>query len=179
MDDMTASQVAGAQAPLGEGVGGGVDVDRLYRDHGHWLVAFLRRRFGREVAEDLAQEAFVRTVGARTDIRNPRAFLARLAIRAASDEARRGAARLPVCRDSEADAPVLPGQLEAVLLEQLLRELPPKVREVYLLSRMAGLTYEEIAQRCGISVKRVEARMTQAHGRFAVLMRDEVAVGHE
>jgi RNA polymerase sigma-70 factor (ECF subfamily) len=72
----------------------------------------------------------------------------------------------------DADGAALPAQLETVLLQQLLRELPPKVRDVYLLCRVAGLTYGEVAQRCGISVKRVEARMTEAHRRFAALMRD-------
>lgn len=149
-----------------------VSLELLYRDHSNWLVGFLRRRFGAEVAEDLAQEAFVRTVGARTDIRNPRAFLARLALRAASDQARGRSARLATCPAEDADAAARPVQFEAVLLQQLLRELPPKVRDVYLLSRVAGLTYGEVAQRCGISVKRVEARMTEAHRRFAALMRD-------
>ena len=70
------------------------------------------------------------------------------------------------------DAAELPAQLEHVLLKQLLRELPRPVREVYLLSRVAGFTYPEVAERLGISVKRVEARMTEAHKRFAALMRD-------
>ena len=72
----------------------------------------------------------------------------------------------------DADAPVLPDQMEQVLLQQLLRELPQAVRDVYLLVRVAGFTYPEVAERLGISVKRVEARMTEAHKRFAVLMRD-------
>jgi RNA polymerase sigma-70 factor (ECF subfamily) len=48
--------------------------------------------------------------------------------------------------------------------------MPPQVREVFLLSRSAGLTYEEIAHRCGISVKRVEARMTAALKMCTALM---------
>jgi hypothetical protein len=35
-------------------------LDAVYRRHAAWLVAFLARRFGREVAEDLAQETFLK-----------------------------------------------------------------------------------------------------------------------
>lgn len=144
----------------------------LIRDHSGWLVRFLRRRFGSDAAQDLAQEAFVRALGADGAIRNPRALLATLALRAAADDQRRQAARPFAWEMQDPDAAVLPDQLERVLLQQLLRELPRPVREVYLLARVAGFTYPEVAERLGISVKRVEARMTEAHKRFAALMRD-------
>src|SRR5678815_707339 len=54
-------------------------VERLFRLHGAWLLEFLNRRFGALVGEDAAQEAFVRTLASRTRIRNPRAFLAKVA----------------------------------------------------------------------------------------------------
>jgi RNA polymerase sigma-70 factor (ECF subfamily) len=136
------------------------------------LLDFLRRRFGRDSAEELAQEAFSRSIATNCEIRNPRAFLATLALRAASDQRRRHAAAPTILEVQETDAAVLPDALEQVLLQQLLRELPRPVREVYLLARVAGFTYPEVAERLGISVKRVEARMTEAHKRFAALMRD-------
>jgi len=136
-----------------------------------WLVAFLRRRFGVENAEDIAQEAFVRSLD-KDNVRNPRALLATLALRAAADQARREQSRPVSWELDEPDATVLPDQLEQVLLQQLLRELPRPVREVYLLCRVAGFTYPEAAERLGVSVKRVEARMTEAHKRFAALLRD-------
>lgn len=169
---MSSSDFAPGQLPPRQRESYSTDVDVLFRDHSSWLISFLQRRFGREAAEDLAQEAFVQVSGVRTDIRNPRAFLARLALFAATAEGRKSSARLATYPVEDADAAVQPAQLEAVLLQQLLRELPPKVRDVYLLSRVAGLTYGEVAQKCGISVKRVEARMTEAHRRFAALMRD-------
>lgn len=146
--------------------------DEFVRRNRGWLLEFLQRRFGHEVAEDIAQETFVRSSGAEAEIRNPRAFLATLALRAAADHARRQQSRPVAWEVDEADAPVLPDQFEQVLLQQLLRELPRPVREVYLLCRVAGFTYPEAAERLGISVKRVEARMTEAHKRFAALLRD-------
>ena len=164
---MTAPELSIASEPLEVTSNG----DGLYRNHSSWLLDFLKRRFGRDAAEDIAQETFARSLGS-DGIRNPRAFLATLALRAAADQARRESVRPIAGELEEADAPVLPDQVERVLLQQLLRELPRPVREVYLLCRVAGFTYPEAAERLGISVKRVEARMTEAHKRFAALLRD-------
>jgi RNA polymerase sigma-70 factor (ECF subfamily) len=149
-----------------------LELEATYRRDGKWLLGFLKRRFGASAAEDLLQEAITRSASGNSEIRNPRAFLATVAFRAAADGVRREAGRPVVCPLEDADAVVLPEQFEAVLLKQLLRELPRPVREVYLLCRVAGFTYAEAGERLGISVKRVEARMTEAHKRFAALMRD-------
>lgn len=120
----------------------------------------------------MAQEAFARSIATGSELRNPRAFLAMVALRAAADGRRREAVRPAAVEFEESDGAVSPDQFEQVLLQQLLRELPRPVREVYLLCRVAGFTYPEAAERLGISVKRVEARMTEAHKRFAALLRD-------
>jgi len=46
--------------------------------------------------------------------------------------------------------------------EQALKMLPDKQRTVFLMSRMDGLRYHEIAVRLGLSVKAVEKRMNHA-----------------
>ncbi len=46
--------------------------------------------------------------------------------------------------------------------EQALENLPEKQRTVFLLSRMDGLKYFEIAESLGVSVKAVEKRMKNA-----------------
>lgn len=47
-------------------------------------------------------------------------------------------------------------------LNSLLRHLPPKCRRVFAKHRLKGLTYVEIAEQEGISVKTVENHMTKA-----------------
>lgn len=146
------------------------EIERAYRRHRGWLLRFLRQRFGDLVGEDLAQEAFVRTLKSGVEVRNPRAFLAKVAVRAALEEARR--------RGLSAEVEVVlpkaaaPDAEEAVWLEQAILKLPGPEREVFLLSRFGGLTNVEIAGRCNLSVKRVEARITKARALLAAMMRD-------
>jgi RNA polymerase sigma-70 factor (ECF subfamily) len=48
------------------------------------------------------------------------------------------------------------------LLKNALDNLPPKCREVFMLSRISGLTYQQIGQTLDISVKTVENQMCKA-----------------
>lgn len=48
------------------------------------------------------------------------------------------------------------------LYEQSLRSLPPKRKEIFILSRHFGLSNREIGDRLGLSVKTVENQMTSA-----------------
>ena len=47
-------------------------------------------------------------------------------------------------------------------IQEGLESLPPRRREIFLLSRQHGLTYSEIADLLGISVKTVETQMSRA-----------------
>lgn len=49
-----------------------------------------------------------------------------------------------------------------ILVSQAMEQLPPKCREVFMLSRLSGLTYQQIADSLGISVKTVENQMGKA-----------------
>jgi len=69
-----------------------------------------------------------------------------------------------------ADAGAVTGELEAAM-RQAVADLPEEVRETFLLSRVDGLTYSEIASTVGMSVKTVEARM----GRALRLVRERLA----
>src|SRR5882724_1539010 len=69
------------------------ELDGAYRRHAGWLIAFLARRFGREIAEDLAQETFLRLSKTPIAWRNPKSVLARTALNAAQDHIRRESAQ--------------------------------------------------------------------------------------
>ncbi|MBU1376128.1 MAG: RNA polymerase sigma factor [Alphaproteobacteria bacterium] len=141
------------------------ELDGAYRTHGAWLVAFLARRFGREVAEDLAQETFVRLARAPLDWRTPKSVLARTALNVAQDHLRReGAQQRPrlVSDGGVTEGVTHPDQIETILHRQVVALLPRNLRDVYVLSRFGGMTYDEIATHAGISVKAVEKRMTKA-----------------
>jgi RNA polymerase sigma-70 factor (ECF subfamily) len=170
---MTLSNPA-ATPGLGVAEDGPGELETIYREHRGWLIAFLRRRFGHEMAEDLAQEAFARSLSARTSIRRPRAFLIRVALNTARNQIRDAEVRPRLTAEGpesqNASAPA--DQVDLLALKETILALPPKLRDVFILSRFGGLTYEEIGAQLGIPVKTVEWRMSKAIRLCVARMRD-------
>ena len=54
------------------------------------------------------------------------------------------------------------GLLREERLEKVLSVLPPKCKEIFLMSKLHGLKYQEIASELGISVKTIENQMGKA-----------------
>ncbi|NLG77264.1 MAG: RNA polymerase sigma factor [Xanthomonadaceae bacterium] len=138
-------------------------VDALYRSYSGWLKRFLRFRFrGREDYDDIVHDTFIRVSRANIDTgEDPRGYLRCVATNLVRDAARRAAVRAED-DGAPADAGMEGDQFASVLLKQVILSLPDIYREVFVLSRFAGMSYEEIARHCGISVKAVEKRMTKA-----------------
>lgn len=126
-----------------------------------------------ETAADLIQETYLRIARhtADTDIANPRAFLFRVADNLALDHLR-GKARQNrrdgglvsdeiACRQPQPDSAVL-GQQQMELFEKLIYRLPPQCRTVFLLCRVEGKSYAEIAAELSISARTVESHMHKA-----------------
>jgi RNA polymerase sigma-70 factor (ECF subfamily) len=63
---------------------------------------------------------------------------------------------------TEADYPSLEKDELEIQVNVAVSELPERCSEVFLMSRMEGMKYREIADKLGISVKAVEAQMTKA-----------------
>ena len=61
----------------------------------------------------------------------------------------------------QADAETEAGELQDAIRDAIAA-LPPRTREVFLLSRERNLRYSEIAEQLGVSVKAVEANMSRA-----------------
>ncbi len=149
-----------------------VTTESLYRDHHSWLRGWLRRRLGcSEVAADLAQDTFVKLVESRTPaLHSPRAFLATLARRLMISYFRHREverawldtiAHLPedLAPSPETRAIVIETLLE---IDALLEGLPAKVKSAFLMARLDGLPYAEIANRLGVTVSSVNQYMARA-----------------
>jgi RNA polymerase sigma-70 factor (ECF subfamily) len=61
----------------------------------------------------------------------------------------------------QADADTQANELEGAIRDAIA-DLPPRTREVFLMSRERNLKYSEIAEQLEISVKAVEANMSRA-----------------
>jgi len=149
-------------------------VETLYGDHHAWLQGWLRRKLGNACdAADLAQDTFMRVLGRPrelAELREPRAWLTTIAHGLAVDHVRRKTLER-ACLDAiahlpEPQAPSPEAQLmlvEALVrIDAMLDGLAPKARSAFLLSRLEGLGYNEIAHRLGVSLSSVEKYMATA-----------------
>ena len=144
-----------------------------------FLTAKLRRFVrtyveSREDAEDVIQEAYVRLLrySAEHDVENPEHLLYSTARNLAVDARRRRKARkgtearyalLEACAlDWPASDEVLDARQRLKRVEAAITLLPPRCQEVFLLHRLDGMSYSEIATHCGISVSAVEKHIARA-----------------
>jgi RNA polymerase sigma-19 factor, ECF subfamily len=149
-------------------------LDTIYREHRSWLLDWLRNRAGCHArASDLVQETFFR-LAEKPALRfnsHPRRYLATVAKRLLIDDARRKTTErcfLEAFTIQMSDA-VQPGPdrvaeavAELTAVVQLLEELPERVREAFLLSRLEGFTYREIGSRLGVSASMVKQYVARA-----------------
>ena len=157
---------------LSAGLSASQALQPLYREHHAWLVELLRRRLGsREQAADLAHDTFERILRAGTpQADEPRAYLATVARRLVASHWRRTALEQAylqaLAAEPEAWAP--PPELRLMVLESLaavsriIDGMGPRMRQVFLLSRMDGLSHAEIAQALRISPKTVQNTISKA-----------------
>lgn len=148
-------------------------IDRLYRLYAPWLTARIRRQFGLD-AEDVVQEAWLKIVpmNEQVEIRHPRALLLTVASNIAITRARMARRRAELdLQKPESSVVFGADQAEAVLLKQIVLGLPQPLRDVFVLSRVGGLSNSQIAEQLGISPKTVEWRMTKALAHCAAQLR--------
>ena len=146
----------------------------LYRAHAHELHRFTRLRVGRQEAEDVVQDTYLHLLqrGAAATLEHPRAYLFRIAANLAVDLARKTKlesryAGENVDVDHLAENTASPeaaseGAIQLRRLQAALGELPPLCRAAFLLNRIDGLTYPEIAERLGLSVRTIDRYMVRA-----------------
>ncbi|MFL1494021.1 sigma-70 family RNA polymerase sigma factor [Pseudomonas antarctica] len=146
----------------------------MYSEHRGWLHGWLRKKLGcSHYAADLAHEAFIRVLmlAEPHTIKEPRAFLATTAGRLLIDGARRRRiekaymhALVIQCEDAGMPDPAaVHVALQALeRIAEMLAGLPAKTREAFLLSRLDGLTYSEIATCLDVSPSTVKNYISTA-----------------
>ncbi len=179
------SSVAGSDEALMQAVqGGDLEAFRiLYERHHRAVFALVLRSVGdRPTAEDLLQETFVRVFATRQAYRplaSFRTWLYTIARHLVVDQIRRRRAPGDLAEEGAVETLVDPDasphqRAEArelgERLERAIERLPPAQREVLLLSRLAGLGHDEIAQVTRVSRGAVRVTLHRALGRLQQLL---------
>lgn len=135
---------------------------------------FLRRGLSRGDAEDLAQEVFLRLVQHRdpSDLEDPKAFIFTVALNLVRDRARRGHTRSLVyhvspdeldlpCEDASPADRLEQGQRLSQAFDTLAG-LKPATRRAFLLHRIYGMSYTDVARELVVSNSMVEKHIMTA-----------------
>ncbi|SMF60961.1 sigma-70 family RNA polymerase sigma factor [Allosphingosinicella indica] len=154
---------------------GGADhtlpIANLYRAHAARMLAFFGRRASRHEAGDLLHDLFARLAGRRqsSEVENPPAYMSRAAANLLRERARAATARASKAHllvEEQATTHDYHQQLEQRdrlrRVEKALLALKPRSRHIFLAHRVHGLSYAEIAERAGVSERRVEKIMGKA-----------------
>ncbi|MFZ6762140.1 RNA polymerase sigma factor [Pseudoroseomonas sp. WGS1072] len=147
------------------------------------LLGRLSRRLGSASrASEALQETCLR-VGravALPEVRDPEAFLLRIAANAAADQSRQEARRrlepleiealLAVSDDAPTPEAIVQGREEMRHLQRALEALPARRRAILEAARLQGLPHEAIARRFGVSVRTVAYEIERALDHCSVWM---------
>ncbi|MEU2584063.1 sigma-70 family RNA polymerase sigma factor [Streptomyces avermitilis] len=134
----------------------------------------------RQMADDLAQDTFLRALGSlhRFEGRSSaRTWLLSIARRTVVDSLRYAATR-PRAADVddwttcvERSQPIgLPGFDDGVALLDLLDALPAERREAFVLTQLSGLPYEEAAEAGGCPIGTIRSRVARARATLVALL---------
>jgi RNA polymerase sigma factor (sigma-70 family) len=157
-------------------------VRALYREYGRLVYAVAHRVLGQhDLAEEATQQTFVNAWRAadRIDVdRDPAAWLATIAKRAAIDIYRREARRRTralddVPADDRAVVALPPDMdtLDAVWrVRRAIDALPPDEADIVRMQHLEGMTQNEISEKLGIALGTVKSRSHRAHQKLAVLL---------
>lgn len=131
-----------------------------------------RQTGGRQDAEDLLQSAYIRLENYKADhtVENPRAFLVQTAVNIAIDTYRHdklwdlGGEDEGTQRADEAPLQdeVIAARERLIRVNEGLAKLPSRTREIFLMHRLEGMKYREIAAHYGISASAVEKHIARA-----------------
>jgi RNA polymerase sigma-70 factor (ECF subfamily) len=172
--------------PLAQAAGAG---DRVA------LAAFVRRtqpevwrvcaRLGdRDAADDLTQEVYLRALPALAAFRgesSARTWLLQIARYVCADHVRRRTRRRTLlerlAQRQATDVDSVPHETAAADLDDLIGRLHPDRRDAFVLTQIAGLSYAEAAEVCGVPVGTIRSRVARARGDLLDALEDGSAAG--
>lgn len=154
------------------------DQDAFRQFYDHFFVTLFRFTCSllkdREAAEEITHDVFVQCWQKRhelTDVRNPQVYLFVAARNRVVDHIRRQSQlrKLPLRESDEEQLQFSPDPEQLLItsemmgkMEEAIRELPPKCREVFVLVKQYGLRYKEVAAILDLSTKTVENQLAIA-----------------
>ncbi|HEX3300184.1 MAG TPA: RNA polymerase sigma factor [Actinomycetota bacterium] len=151
------------------------DYDAIWRQSGAtlWRAVYAYSGGRRDVADDAVAEAFARVMARGAGVRDPLAYLYRVAFRVASAElARRGkeVAEVPEIAVVDPTQNGLPDLLRA------LKELSPAQRAAVYLHYHADMPVRQVADLMGTSSAAVKVHLMRGRRRLAALLgQDDVS----
>lgn len=149
-------------------------VATLVEAHREDLAKYIRRRAPQQDFGDLMQESIGRFAAKSSHvlalIEKPGAYLVRIARNVLADRARFHDAQMQSYHHSFEDNDVAGPDPHAALearealrrVDRAIKRLKPQTGSIFVMHRFDGLSYEEIAEAKGISVKGVEWHIAQA-----------------
>ena len=148
-------------------------ISRLFSEHNDSLIQFLATRLRSvQEAKEVAQEAYVRLLSLEDSgaVSFLRAFLFKTAANLAVDRIRsrnrqRQALDAGLCdeyRETPTPDREAASAQEVEIVRRLIGELPPKCRRAFLLHRVHGAEFSEIAEEMGLSERMVRHYVLRA-----------------
>lgn len=148
-------------------------VDDMYKKHSNWLSIYIQRRLGcPEATADLVQDTYLRLLAKTTlpSMQDSRRYLTHIAKGLVIDLYRKRnvetaylelIANDPIALSTSAESQLL--IIEALTeIDNLLQQLPEKVRQALLMRQLENMSYKQIAKQLNVSVSSVEKYIARA-----------------
>ncbi len=142
------------------------------RPHEPMLRAWLNSRYSEQIdVDDLIQEALVRILRANEegDLKSPKAYFFAVARNLALDHIRRSkvifnesllnSEAMDLFDEAESIEETVSRNQELEILTEAIQSLPERCRRAFTLSKVYGMTYNQIAEEMGITFNTVSAQI--------------------